>query len=56
MTLDLSRRERRVVAEADAATREYLAVMDAIAAAGIEPELSLKLTQLGLTSTAPLRR
>ncbi len=36
-------------AEADTATREYLAVMDAIVAAGIGRNISLKLTQLGLT-------
>jgi proline dehydrogenase len=35
-------------AEADAATRAYLAVIDAIVAAGIGRNVSLKLTQLGL--------
>ena len=34
--------------EADAATREYLAVVDAIMRSGIERNISLKLTQLGL--------
>ena len=37
------------MAEADAATRAYLGVIDAIAAAGIGRNISLKLTQLGLT-------
>jgi proline dehydrogenase len=35
-------------AEADAATREYLAMIDAIVESGIGRNLSLKLTQLGL--------
>src|SRR3954465_15129612 len=34
--------------EADAATRAYLSVVDAIVASGIERNISLKLTQLGL--------
>ena len=34
---------------ADAATRAYLAVIEKIAAAGVERNISLKLTQLGLT-------
>lgn len=37
------------MAEADRATRAYLRVIDAIASAGIGRNLSLKLTQLGLT-------
>jgi proline dehydrogenase len=37
------------IAEADSATRAYLGVLDAIAAAGVERNVSLKLTQLGLT-------
>ena len=36
------------LAEADAATRDYLRVIDAVTAAGIIRNLSLKLTQLGL--------
>lgn len=36
------------LAEADAATRDYLSVIDAVMASGIERNLSLKLTQLGL--------
>jgi proline dehydrogenase len=49
------------MAEADAATRAYLATMDRIVAAGIGRGLSLKLTQLGLgidraTCTDNLRR
>jgi proline dehydrogenase len=36
------------LAEADAATRDYLRVIDAVMASGIERNLSLKLTQLGL--------
>jgi proline dehydrogenase len=36
------------LAEADAATRDYLSVIDAVIASGIERNLSLKLTQLGL--------
>jgi proline dehydrogenase len=34
--------------EADAATREYLRIVDVIVASGIERNVSLKLTQLGL--------
>jgi proline dehydrogenase len=37
------------VAEADAATRAYIGLLDRIASAGIERNVSLKLTQLGLT-------
>jgi proline dehydrogenase len=36
------------LADADAATRDYLAIVDAIIAAGIGRNISLKLTQLGL--------
>jgi proline dehydrogenase len=36
------------LSEADAATRDYLTVIEAVAAAGIGRNLSLKLTQLGL--------
>jgi proline dehydrogenase len=35
--------------EADAATRDYLRIIDAIVRSGVEPNISLKLTQLGLT-------
>jgi proline dehydrogenase len=46
---------------ADAATREYLRIIDQVVASGIERNLSLKLTQLGLdvdraTATDNLRR
>ena len=46
---------------ATAATREYLAIIEAVIAAGVERNLSLKLTQLGLdvdraTATDNLRR
>jgi proline dehydrogenase len=36
------------LAEADAATRDYLRIIDAIIASGIERNISLKMTQLGL--------
>ena len=49
VTLDYLGEAVATVAEADAATRAYLAVIDEIAAAGIERNVSLKLTQLGLT-------
>ena len=48
-TLDLLGESIATMAEADAATRAYLAVIDRIAASGIGRNLSLKLTQLGLT-------
>jgi proline dehydrogenase len=48
LTLDLLGESVGNLAEADAATREYLATVDAIAGAGIERNISLKLTQLGL--------
>ena len=48
-TLDFLGESVGTIAEADAATREYLALMDSIAAAGIGRNISLKLTQLGLT-------
>jgi proline dehydrogenase len=47
-TLDLLGESVTNLEEADAATREYLATIDAIAAAGIGRGISLKLTQLGL--------
>ena len=49
VTLDFLGESVASIAEADAATRAYLAVIDKIAAAGIERNISLKLTQLGLT-------
>ena len=60
-TLDLLGESVHTMAEADTATRGYLATMDRIVAAGIGRGLSLKLTQLGLdidraTCTDNLRR
>jgi proline dehydrogenase len=48
LTLDLLGESVSSLAQADAATREYLRVIDAIIASGIGRNLSLKLTQLGL--------
>jgi proline dehydrogenase len=48
-TLDLLGESVHTMAEADAATRAYLATMDRVVAAGVGRGLSLKLTQLGLT-------
>jgi proline dehydrogenase len=48
-TLDLLGESVANMAEADAATRAYLAVIDKIVASGIGRNISLKLTQLGLT-------
>jgi proline dehydrogenase len=48
VTLDLLGESVTNLDEADAATREYVAVVDAIVRSGIERNLSLKLTQLGL--------
>ena len=47
-TLDHLGESVATLAEADAATRAYLRIMDAVAQAGIGRNLSLKLTQLGL--------
>ncbi len=47
-TLDLLGESVTTLDEADAATRQYLAVIDAVAKSGIGRGLSLKLTQLGL--------
>jgi proline dehydrogenase len=47
-TLDYLGESVGTLAEADAATRDYLRVIDAIIHAGIGRNLSLKLTQLGL--------
>jgi proline dehydrogenase len=49
VTLDYLGESVATIAEAGAATRAYLGVMERIAAAGIERNVSLKLTQLGLT-------
>jgi proline dehydrogenase len=48
LTLDYLGESVRSLSEADAATRDYLAAIDAIMASGIERNISLKLTQLGL--------
>ncbi len=48
LTLDYLGESVATLAEADRATREYLAAIDAIIASGIERNISLKLTQLGL--------
>jgi proline dehydrogenase len=48
-TLDLLGESVANAGEADAATRAYLSMIDTIAAAGIGRNISLKLTQLGLT-------
>jgi proline dehydrogenase len=48
-TLDLLGESVATMAEADAATRAYLATFERIVAAGIGRNVSLKLTQLGLT-------
>jgi proline dehydrogenase len=49
VTLDYLGESVASVAEADTATRAYIGVITEIAASGIERNLSLKLTQLGLT-------
>ena len=48
-TLDMLGESVATMAEADAATRSYLALIEQIVAAGIGRNISLKLTQLGLT-------
>lgn len=48
-TLDYLGESVTTMAEADVATRAYLAMIDKIVAAGIGRNISLKLTQLGLT-------
>jgi proline dehydrogenase len=48
LTLDYLGESVRTMAEADAASREYLRIFDTIVRAGIERNVSLKLTQLGL--------
>jgi proline dehydrogenase len=47
-TLDFLGESVTTLAEADAATRDYIRVIDAVIRAGIGRNLSLKLTQLGL--------
>ena len=49
VTLDYLGESVATIPEADTATRAYIAVLEQIAAAGIERNISLKLTQLGLT-------
>jgi proline dehydrogenase len=49
LTLDYLGESVATMAEADQATRRYLALLQQIAAAGIHRNVSLKLTQLGLT-------
>jgi proline dehydrogenase len=49
LTLDYLGESVASIPEADAATRAYIAMLEEIAAAGIERNISLKLTQLGLT-------
>jgi proline dehydrogenase len=48
-TLDLLGESVHTMAEADVATRAYVSVIDRVAASGIGRNISLKLTQLGLT-------
>ena len=48
LTLDHLGENVTNLAEADAATREYLAIFQAIVASGVSRNISLKLTQLGL--------
>jgi proline dehydrogenase len=49
VTLDLLGESVASIAEANAATRSYIALIESVAAAGVERNISLKLTQLGLT-------
>ena len=48
LTLDLLGESVTNLEEADAATRQYVSVIDAVVQSGIERNISLKLTQLGL--------
>jgi proline dehydrogenase len=48
LTLDYLGESTATTAEADAATRDYLRILDTIVRSGIERNVSLKLTQLGL--------
>ena len=52
VTLDYLGESVSTTKEATAATREYAQLIETIVASGIERNISLKLTQLGLTSTA----
>jgi proline dehydrogenase len=61
VTLDYLGESAATAEEADAATREYLRILDTIVQSGIERNVSIKLTQLGLdvdraTSVDNLRR
>src|SRR4249919_2480581 len=47
-TLDYLGESVATLEEAETASREYVKVMDAVVASGIERNLSIKLTQLGL--------
>ena len=49
ITLDYLGESVKTVEEAEAASREYVRLIDVIAAAGVERNISLKLTQLGAT-------
>jgi proline dehydrogenase len=49
VTLDYLGESVASIAEADAATRAYIGILEQIAATGVERNISLKLTQLGLT-------
>ena len=49
VTLDFLGEAVASIAEADTATRAYITVLERIAAAGVQRNISLKLTQLGLT-------
>ena len=49
VTLDFLGEAVASIAEADTATRAYITVLDTLAAASVERNISLKLTQLGLT-------
>ncbi len=51
ITLDLLGESVTSLDSAEAATRQYVEVIDAIIQSGIERNVSLKLTQLGSTST-----
>jgi proline dehydrogenase len=48
VTMDLLGESVTTLGKADAATRDYIAVIDAMIAAGVGRNISLKLTQLGL--------
>jgi proline dehydrogenase len=48
LTLDYLGESVATAEEADAATREYIRILDAIVKSGVERNVSLKLTQLGL--------